>query len=173
MHSEGFAKNDTNANRVPFPPFDKRGRSYVDYATDIAAGSPEGYRVLKGTLTTSDGISSILECSYRVGSLVDFEIPQQAIPSSTTDRSVKLAFYVRSNSSRRVTGKLTLSAPDPLRILNGVDHSVGVYTNRGSDRQTFELFIPPNTAGTFPIKFSAVLNGKKVEHIEYVTIGAL
>ncbi len=173
VHTEGFAKNDTNQIAVPFPKFDDRGRSYTDYNSGIAEGSPEGYRVLKGTLTTTDGISGVLECSYRVGPVIDIDVPKQSIPSSKTDRSVKLNFYVRSNSERKVTGTVSISVPDPLRVLNGGERKFGIYTNRGNDRDGFELFLPANAAGTYPVKFTVLVNGKKVEQIRFVTIGSL
>ena len=173
IHSEGSSKNDTNQIGVPFPPFDNRGRSYVDYNTAIAAGSPEGYRVLKGTLTTSDNISAVLETSYRVGPVVEFEIPKLNIPTATLDRSIKISFNVKSNSFKKAVGTVSVSVPDPLRILNGSDRKIGIYTNRGTDRDGFELFIPPNTTGTYPVKFSATINGKKIEQVRYITIGGL
>jgi hypothetical protein len=173
MHSEGFAKNDTNQLAVPFPKFDDRGRSYMDYNSGIADGSPEGYRVLKGTLTTSDNISAVLECSYRVGPLVDFEIPRISIPLSKTDRSVKVGINIKSNAPKRVTGTLTIVAPDPLRVLNGADRKIAIFTNRGQDRDDFELFVPVNTAGTYPIRFVATINGKKFEQVRYITVGGL
>jgi len=173
MHSEGFSKNDTNQMAVPFPIFDNRGRSFADYNTGIAIGSPEGYRVLKGTLTTSDNISAVLEASYRVGPLVDFEIPRQSIAIEALDRSVKFAFYIKSNSFKKVEGDVTISVPDPLRVLNGAERKIGIYTNRGQDRETFELFLPPNVKGTFPITFSATINKKKIQQVQYITIGTL
>lgn len=173
LHSEGFAKNDTNQIAVPFPRFDDKGRSYMDYNSGIADGSPEGYRVLKGTLTTSDNISAVLECCYRVGPLVDFEIPRINIPVANTDRSVKIGINIKSNFVKRVTGSLSIVVPDPLRVLNGGDRKIAIFTNRGQDRDGFEIFVPLNVNGTYPIRFLANINGKKFEQVRYITVGGL
>ncbi len=173
MHSEGFAKNDTNQLTVPFPKFDEKGRSYIDYMTSIVEGSPVGYRVLKATLTTSENIPAVMEACYRVGPVIDFDIPRQSLAVAPLDRSVRFSFYAKSNSSKAARGEVSLSVPEPLRILNGTNHKINILTNRGSDRQTFEIFFPPNTSGTYPVKFSAVINGKKIEQVSYITIGGL
>ena len=173
MHSEGFAKNDTNQLAVPFPKFDDKGRSYVDYLTSVAEGSSAGYRLLKSTLTTADNISAVMESSYRVGPLVDFEIPRLVVPVAPLDRSIRYTFYAKSNSAHPVKGEVTVSVPEPLKVLNGADHKVNIVTARGRDRQTFEIFFPPNTSGTFPVKFAATLDGKKIEQVQYITIGGL
>ncbi len=173
MHSEGFSKNDTNQMTVPFPKFDEKGRSYVDYSTSIAESTTIGYRILKGTLSTADNIPAVMESSYRIGPLVDFEVPRQALAVAPLDRSVRFSFYAKSNSSRSVKGEVSISVPDPLKILNGADRKINIQGNRGKDRQTFDLFFPPNISGTFPVKFSAILNGKKIEQVQYITVGGL
>ncbi|MDR3692496.1 MAG: hypothetical protein P4L46_24150 [Fimbriimonas sp.] len=173
IHSEGSAKNDTNGLNSLFPKFDDKGRSYVDYSTPIAEGSASGFRVLKSTLLTADNINAVMESSYRIGPVIDFEIPRLLTPVAPLDRSVRYIFYAKSNSFKQVRGEVTISVPDPLRVLNGADHKINIATNRGKDRQTFELFLPPNTSGTFPVKFTAMLNGKKMEQVQYITIGGL
>jgi len=173
MHSEGFSKNDTNQLAVPFPKFDDKGRSYVDYLTSVAEGSLQGYRLLKSTLSTADNINAILESCYRVSPVVDFEIPRMVVPVAPLYRSIRYTFYAKSNSSKPVRGEVTVSVPDPLKVLNGADHKVNVVSARGRDRQTFEIFFPPNTSGTFPVKFTATLDGKKLEQVQYITIGGL
>ena len=115
----------------------------MDYNSGIADGSPEGYRVLKGTLTTSDNISAVLECCYRVGPLVDFEIPRINIPVANTDRSVKIGINIKSNFVKRVTGSLSIVVPDPLRVLNGGDRKIAIFTNRGQDRDGYEEGFDP------------------------------
>jgi hypothetical protein len=173
MYTEGPSRNDTIQITVPFPPFDDKGRSYVDYSTGIMAGSPPGYRILRGNLTTTDNISAVTECSYRVGPLVDIELVQQAVPIAPLDRSMKFAFYIKSNSARTVTGDVTVVAPEPLKILNGAEKNANISTAHGTLRQAFELFLPPNVSGTFPIKFVGTANGKKYEQVQFLTVGGL
>ena len=173
MHTEGPSKNDTIQITVPFPKFDDKGRSYVDYSTGIMEGSPEGYRVLRGTLTTTDNIGAVMECSYRVGPLVDFELVQQTVPIAPLDRSMKLAFYAKSNSTKRVSGDVIIVVPDPLKVLNGAQKTVDITTSHGQMRETFDMFFPPNISGTFPIKFVVTVNGKKSEQVQYLTVGGI
>lgn len=171
MHTEGPARNDSIQMTVPFPPFDSKGRSYVDYSTAIADGSPEGYRILRGTLTTVDNISAITECSYRVGPLVDFELVQQLIPTAALDRSMRITFYVKSNSTKNVKGDVTIVVPDPLRILNGAEKSASISISKGQSRQSFELLLPAKVEGTFPVRFIGTANGKKFEQTQFLTVG--
>jgi len=173
MESEGFAKNETNGLKSLFPKFDDKGRAYVDYTTPIADTSPVGYRLLRATLFTADNINAVMEASYRIGPVVDFDIPLQIMAVAPLDRSVRFSFYAKSNSVKQAKGDVTISIQDPLRVLNGADHKISISSNRGNDRQTFELFLPPNTSGTFPVKFSSVINGKKMEQVRYITIGGL
>ncbi len=173
MHTEGSARNDTIQITVPFPKFDDKGRSYVDYSTGIMEGSPEGYRILRGTLTTTDNVSAIVQCSYRVGPTIDFELVRQNVPIAALDRSMKFSFYAKSNSTRKVTGDVTIVVPDPLKVLNGAQKSFTISTARGQVREAFDLFFPPNIAGTFPIRFVATINGKKTEQVQYLTVGGL
>lgn len=173
MHTEGPSKGDTIQMTVPFPKFDDKGRAYVDYNTGVMEGSPEGYRVLKATLMTSDNVGGVMECSYRIGPYLDFDIVKPNVAAATTDRSLKFSFYANSNSAKSVSGDVVVEVPDPLKIVNGALRSIGISTNRGNYRDEFELFIPANTSGTFPIKFVATVKGKKFEQTQYITIGGL
>jgi len=171
MHTEGPAKNDMIQLTAPFPKFDDKGRSYVDYISGLMEGSPEGYRILRGTLSTADNVNTVLECNYRVGPPVDFDLVRQNLPIAALDRSLKFGFYERSNSTKKVTGDVTIVAPEPLRILNGAQRNVSITTVRGQIREEFDLFFPPNISGTFPIKFVATVNGHRYEQIRFITVG--
>jgi hypothetical protein len=173
MHTEGPSKNDTIQITVPFPKFDDKGRSYVDYSTGIMEGSPEGYRILRGTLTTADNIGAVLECNYRVGPPADFDLVRQNVAVAALDRSMKFGFYIKSNSTKKVSGDVTIVVPEPLKILNGAQRNVTISTTRGQVREAFDLFFPPNASGTYPVKFVATINGKKYEQVQFITVGGL
>ena len=156
---------------VPFPLFDNKGRSYVDYDTGIRDTAALGFRVLKGSLTAGDGISAVLESSYRIAPPVDLTLVTQPIPLGDNDRSLKLGFYIHSNSTRPLRGAVSITVPEPLKLVNTNAREFEVATSRGRLRMAFELYVPANTSGTFPIHFIGQAKGQKFDQIGYITIG--
>jgi hypothetical protein len=172
MRSEGFAKDVTNKLEVPFPKFDNKGRAFVDYDTAVADTALLGYRVLRAELTSADGIHSMLQGTYRISPPIDFELVRQQQAVNPNDRSVKYAFYVKSNTGKRVTGDFTIVVPEPLRVLNGATRKIQ-FAGRQRQRMEFEVFMPQNTAGTFPVTFKSTLNGVASEQTEFFTVGGI
>jgi hypothetical protein len=172
MRSEGLAKDVTSKLEVPFPKFDNKGRAFVDYNTAVAAEATLGYRILRAELFGADGIPAMMQASYRIAPPIDFDLVRQQIPVNANDRSAKYAFYVRSNTGGRVTGNVTLEVPAPLRVLNGATRTIQI-AGRQRQRMDFELFLPENTAGTFPVTFKSTLNGITTEQVGYFTVGGI
>jgi hypothetical protein len=171
LRTEGPAKNDTNMLAVPFPNFDAKGRSFVDYNTGIRDSASIGFRVLHATLTAGDGVSAILETSYRIAPPIDISLVIKPIPTSDIDRSVKVGFYIHSNSMRPVVGDLTASIPEPFKLVNANARGFEVATRRGRLRENLEVYIPANATGTIPVHFTGEANKTKVDQILYLTIG--
>ncbi len=172
MRSEGFAKDATNKLEVPFPKFDNKGRAFVDYDTAVSDNALQGYRVLRAELTSADGIQSMLQGTYRIAPPVDFELVRQQVPVSPNDRSVKYAFYAKSNTGKRLLGDVSIVVPEPLRVLNGGTRKIQ-YAGRQRQRMEFEVFMPQGTAGTFPVTFRSTLNGVTTEQTGFFTVGGL
>jgi hypothetical protein len=157
---------------VPFPKFDNKGRAFVDYDTAVANTASLGFRVLKGDLMAADGVASMMEASYRIAPPIDFDLVRNQVPVSPNDRSVKYAFYARSNSGGRVTGDVTLIVPEPLKVLNGSTRKIAL-AGRQRPRFDFEVFMPANTTGTFPVTFKSNLNGVATEQVGFITVGGI
>jgi hypothetical protein len=170
MRCEGLAKDGTNKMEVPFPKFDRKGRAFVDYQTSVSDSIPRGYRVMRAELSTTDGISSFLQTSFRVGAPLEFDLVPVNPKVSASDRSLTFAFYERSNTSKRLSGDVTIDVPLPLKVVNGETQKINL-SGRQRGRSTFQLYIPAGTAGTFPIHFKGTLNNEPVEQIAYLTIG--
>jgi hypothetical protein len=169
LRSEGFAKDDTNLLETPFPPFDNKGRAFIDYDTTVATTAKEGYRLLRGTLASGDGIASVLQTSYRIAPPVHVDLVRETFRVSDRDRSVRQGFYIRSNSARPVGGKLTLILPEPIRVLNGNERRFVVSNARGRLRMAVDLFVPAGLSGTFPVTFQTEVGGTKHEEKGFIT----
>jgi hypothetical protein len=170
VRSEGLAKDGTTKLEVPFPKFDAKGRAFVDYSTTVATNVPLGYKVLRAELQSADGIKSLMEASYRIAPPMDFDLVFQKAPIGTMDRSQRYVFYVRSNGGRRIDGNMSIQVPAPMRILNQNSWKLQLAANQRS-RYTFDMFIPANLAGAFPVTFKGTFNGMPYEQTEYITIG--
>jgi hypothetical protein len=173
LYTEGPAKNDTNSLTLPFPKFDSKGRTFVDFDTGIRDTAGIGFRVLKGTLTSADGVSAILETCYRISPPVDVTMVTQPIKVAAMDRSIRMAFYLHSNSGHPLTGSVAIALPAPLKLVNTVQQKFEMATGRARGRQGFEVYVPANTAGTFVVHFTGDAAGKPIDQIGFITIGTL
>ncbi len=172
LRSEGQARDVTNQVTVPFPGWDDKGRAFVDYTTRIDPGTETGYRLLHGTLTAGDGAPSVLEASYRIAPPVDFELVRKGIGPDVHDRSLVFGYYLTSNTERLVTGEAEITVPSPLKLVNGGQvQKFRIVERRGRLRNTFELFIPGNSSGTFPLTFKVTGNGQTRTYIRYLIVG--
>jgi len=170
MRAEGTARSIANLLEVPFPGFDRKGRAFVDYQTAIAPTPDLGFRILRGTVQTRDGVPGITQTSFRVGPLVDVDLVREELSAKDSDRSQKISFYLRSNSGRGTAGSVKVSVPEPLRILNGSDRRFEIARGRGGSRQVFEIYIPKGTTGTFPVTFDMVVNKEPSTQKGFITI---
>lgn len=173
LSTEGPAKNDTSSMTAPFPPFDAKGRAYVDFDTGIRETASIGFRVLKGTLTSADGVSAILETSYRISPPVDVTMVTQPIKVAANDRSIRMAYYLHSNSGHPLAGAVSLTVPMPLKLVNTVEQKFEMATGRARGRQGFEVYVPAKTTGTFVVHFTGEAGGKPIDQVGYITIGTL
>ncbi|CAN5416357.1 hypothetical protein BH11ARM1_BH11ARM1_16330 [soil metagenome] len=172
MRSEGLASEGTTKIEIPFPKFDTKGRAFVDYQTTLADNVPLGYKTLRTQISSADGISSLIQSSYRVAPPVDFDLVRLQLPVAANDRSQKYSFYARSNGGKRMVGHVDVVVPAPLRVINANGWDLALSANQ-RNRYTFELLVPADVVGTFPITFKGKLNGLPVEQTDYMTVGTL
>jgi hypothetical protein len=171
MRTQGLAQNDTMSSGVPFPDFDKKGRAFVDYKTRVTSEAALGYRVMKATVTDSQGKSAVLETSFEIAPLVSFDFHEKNVATSTEPQLIKFVAYIRSHTSRRVDGVFRVQAPEGWKIKSGNEQSFLIYDSRGAKRQVFEIVVPGGYKGTAPIKLIADFAGQHTEETEYITVG--
>lgn len=171
MRSEGTAKDQTNQITVPFPEFDRKGRAFVDYFTEIKRDAAPGYRVLRGTLITGDGVPAVMQMSYRVAPLLDVDFVREPIKMKDKDQVLRLTYYLSSNSTRRVDGTVSIELPRELKAVTGDTRNFIIYNARGRIRSVFEAQAPAGLSGTFPIKFVVDVGGRKIGHTAFLHIG--
>lgn len=170
VRTEGLGRDATNANEVPLPAKAKESIG-LDYRTGIAQDAPIGYRIARATITGADGVAAIVQASYRFAPLIDLELNDNRLKVSDKDRSVHLGFVAIGNTNRRVDGNVTITAPQNFRIPNGDDtQRLYLAEPRLPLRKGFDLFIPANATGVFPIVFSAKFGKQTVETVRYIVI---
>lgn len=171
VRTEGFARDVTGMTGVPFPAFDKKGRAFVDYETTVMASASSGYRVLRATVVDASGRESVVQSSFEIAPTIDFELVPPKIADGRKEATThKLVVYVRSNTVRRVEGLVSLQAPAGWEVKDGNGEAFSIYNSRGSARRVFEVTIPADARGPFPILMKAVLGAKTVDQTLWMTI---
>jgi len=171
MRTEGLAKNDTSVKGYPFPEFDKKFRSFVDYDTAVTDTAEEGWRVLRGTLIDASGNPIVVQTSYQIAPLIEFDFEQpKKIEGSSEPQTVRLAGYIRSNTRKRVTGLFRVAPPSGWDVESGNEKTFVIYQSRGSKRQVFEVKIPAGFRGAVPITLSADIGPNSVEQTFWVRV---
>lgn len=155
---------------VPFPAFDKKGRAFVDYETRTAKDAPAGYHLLNGTLTTGDGAPGVIQASYRVAPTVEFDIADNRISLKSGTTSLKIPFYVKSNTQNRLDGSCSVETPSGWEILKGDDKGFIIYNSRAGIRRVLTVTVPAGVSGTFPIRFTATIGPNTFTETRWLTI---
>lgn len=167
----GLGKDDTNYLAAPFPNFDNRGRTFIDFDTGIRETASLGFRILRASVTGKDGLTGIIDTSYRFSPPLDFAIVRQEIQSANVDRSIRFGFYLRSNSGKPMRSTVSVSVPEPIKVLNGTSREFEISSARGRARQNLDLFVPANYSGTIPIRFTCMIGSRAIDQTGFVTIG--
>jgi len=170
MRSEGLARATTSDMSVPFPPFDNKKRAFVDYTTPAVKGADLGYRILRGALTGADGVTGVMQASYRIAPLVDLNMLRKPIRSSPQVQKVRMTYYVKSNSPRSLNGIATVTPPENFLLEPERDKGFTISSARGANRRVFEVNIPSGAKGAYPVKFKIDIGGRVSEFTEYLNI---
>ncbi len=170
MQAEGNAKDMMAVFGLPFPEFDRKGRAFVDYPSKIGKGLAAGWYLQRCTVTTADGISGVMESSFRVAPVMDFDVPISMIKASPDERVQRFSLFLKSNSPTRMLGTLKIVPPNGWKILRGNDRTFLVSTQRGVSRGTFDLLIPAGAEGAFPLAFRADVDGTTLEATQWLNV---
>jgi len=165
MFTEGLAKDDATVIAEPFPKTDDKGRASVTYEAKLAGSASTGYRVLRTTLVDEAGSESWLRTSYCVTDLVTFDprLPGEVAFKPNDSQIVRGLVHVRSQTSNRLDGKLTIQLPQGWTVSKGNDVGFSIYHSRGMAKINLELIVPPGAKGAYPITYRATIGDKVVE----------
>ncbi|HRI44433.1 MAG TPA: hypothetical protein PLL78_07585 [Fimbriimonadaceae bacterium] len=153
MRCQGFLRAGTSESTKPFPGWGRRGRTFVDYETNVAADALLGYRAMQGRLTSDLGESWVFS-SFLVAPTVMFDVnlPQDTVQSKDS-QIVRGSVWIRSQVLRRIDGLFTLDCPSEYTISRGSNKRVIIYQNRGAIRVPLEIIIPQNASGAISLTF--------------------
>jgi hypothetical protein len=170
--TEGLGEADTTLKSQPFPSFDNKSRAFVDYNTGIGKDAVSGYRLVRATIQNTQGEPTILQASYEIAPTVTFDLvlPKklQSLPKSQT---IRVSVYVRSNVLGKLDGTFVAVPPSGWSIDKGNDKGFTIYASRGSVRKVFDLTIPADAKGSYPIKLVADFGrGKVVEDTTFIEV---
>ena len=154
----------------PFPTFDKKGRTFVDYDAKTGAEAPTGYHLVSTTLFTADGAPALIQASIRVAPLVDFDIPTDKIELEAGVQEIKIPFYVKSNSVNRVDGKVDVAFPSGWEIVKGDVLDFTIYNSRAGMRRVVTVKVPADAQGPVPVRFTAHVGQKNIYKHAWITI---
>lgn len=157
---------------IPFPEFDKKGRAFVDYETKTDKTAPTGYHLLSSTLMTADGAPAVIQASFRIAPLVDFDLANGELKTKEVAQTIKIPFFIQSNSTKRLDGFCNVVAPEGWEILKGEDKSFIIYNSRAGVRRVIMVTIPAKAVGTFPIRFKGQIGERSYEEVRWLTIGS-
>lgn len=168
---EGYARDVVNQATVPFPQLDRRGRGFVDYASDIKPDALAGYRVLRATLLAADGRIATIRTSFRVSELVEIEprLPR-FLPYSEQAQTLRADVNLRSQALGRIEGRFDYILPETWTPRRGQSSDFLIFHSRGSSRQVIEFTIPPAVTGPFPVVLNVKIGDREVQKIHYIVI---
>jgi hypothetical protein len=136
----------------------------VDYDTPISADARQGYRLLRARVTSAKGDEAIIQTSFAVADLVDFDVQLPTnLVRSVDSRVIKGAIVVRSNTPGRLDGKFELTVPETWSIARNKDQRLLIYNSRGLQRIPIDLIAPQNASGLIPLGLRVTVGDKVVQ----------
>lgn len=170
VRSEGLVRDDTSLLVTPFPLFDNKGRTFIDYQTPVRKKASFGWRIARGTLTTTDGLNSILQMSYRVAPPFDIDLIREVIKRPKKSNKWRTSYTISSNSNARVEGSLTVTPPEGFRLTSAADTYFSIYSSFGRVKKSFDMeFLDPKP-GTYPVTFKVTSGGITKTIVQYVKV---
>lgn len=154
----------------PFPSFDKKGRTFVDYEAKTGKDAPTGYHLVSSILTTNDGAPAMIQASLRVAPLVDFALSDERIELKQGVQEIKIPFYIKSNSVNRLDGTCEVEVPQNWEILKGDDKGFIIYNSRASVRRVLTVKLPADAAGTLPLRFRGKIGDRVIDEVRWISI---
>lgn len=163
MRTEGLGQAHTIKIEKPFPPFDRKGRAFVDYETLIQSDAPKGYRVMRAEITGDGGEQVLAQSSYSIADLVDFEVNlPEDLTAKEDSQIIRGSVIVQSNTSKRLDGTMTVTVPETWTVSLGKVRRFTIYHSHGAAKLNLQLIAPQNARGLIPIELKAEVGTKVV-----------
>lgn len=171
MATEGFGQDNVAASVQPFPPFDNKGRSFVDYQTLVPPGARLGWRVLKAKMVIDNMPDAEVVTSYLISNPIQFDVNlPKDLHSQAGSQIIKGSIYLRSQTSKRVDGTFYLDVPEGWTVTTGNAAKFSIYHSRGSSRIGVTLIAKQGAQGLIPLKLKAVVGDSISERTIFLPI---
>ncbi len=172
VRSEGVAKDETSLYVTPFPAFDRHGHAIVEYVSAIRRKAPVGWHVVRGTLSTFDNLTSIIQASYFIAPQVEILVPARVLSHTAKQTHVRLDYYVVSHANELVEGTVSLVPPPGFTVISDPAAYFSIYSAHGQIGRNFDLEWGNVRSGTYPIEFM-IKRGNVVTSVrEFITVDA-
>jgi hypothetical protein len=173
ISAEGSTKGKMSDMTSPLPPFDKSGRTWIDYVSKVAIDANPGYHILQSTLTLGDDTPASVERSFEIAEPIDIKIEKPLIAASPTDRTIVVNFEVLSNLLQPTLGSVVFTMDPTFHVLNQPSTTVRFTMEpKGRKVSKFELYVPANITGTYPVTFDITAGTMKRRIVRYLTFGS-
>lgn len=171
MRSEGFARESTKLIAEPFPSFDKKKRSFIDFESGVSGDASTGYRLLRTQISGSNNTETVIQSSFLVANLVTFEptFPMDLMMTADS-RIVRGNVTLRSHTTNKLEGTLTVTVPSTWSVSKYATKRFSIYHARGTMKIPIELIAPQREQGLIPIQFKVQIGNKTISDTTYIPI---
>jgi len=169
LRTLGEAEDSANRLSLVFPSFDKKGRAFVDYRSKIDPSAGIGYRIIRGTLTFRDGAPGVVEASYRIAPEIDFTMLRANIDRLPEDNILRLDYELQLYTLHSKDGVISIAVPGGWQVIKG-DGAKFNLLGQTAEEHRFEVRVPADAHGTFPIKFTGQTKDRTTSQTCYLTI---
>ncbi|MBL8047917.1 MAG: hypothetical protein JNJ45_04475 [Chthonomonas sp.] len=167
----GLGRASTVAFEMPFPEFDRKGRSFVDYSTKVARTATHGYRVMETKIRGAQQEDITIQTSYAVRPTYGVEGKVSGEPVMSPDVQVIDAnVMVKSYTDTRLRGKISLSLPSGWAAKKGGEANLMIHQIRGVQKLPVKLVVPAGTQGLHTVMVDVSYNGETTSTPMYVLI---
>lgn len=163
---------DYAAVSSPFPRFDNKGRSFIDYSSPIPRGARPGYRNLVATVTDKSGQRTLCRLAFRVLPAVFFDpVLDGGVRNKETGLRLRLPIHVSNRTPEKIAGQYSVAVPAGWSIEEGGDRNITLKGFNSDARRVLILNVPAGATGSFPITFTFDAGNRKYEQVEWVAVG--
>lgn len=164
--SEDYAVLDS-----PFPRFDNKGRSFIDYASAIPRNAFQGYRNLTTTVTDKNGEAAILRLAFRVLPILYFDpVLPSGVRNTEKGVRVRLPVHVINRTPEKLSGTYSVTLPAGWEQMEGGDRNMTLRGFNSDARRVLQVTVPADAKGAYPIVFAFDMGDRKLQQTEWIWI---